>query len=132
MTKRQSSTYNDTISRSIRFDDQMILSPQNTSLFLEDSSRVLSLSGCTRNCAYSEYDLALQHDLTIQEDYFIIDNCSAVIITEKVLPVVEETELWAYGALDLVVDLGGYSGLLLGVSVLSVVDWAFDRVKESG
>ena len=84
-------------------------------------------SGCLMPCEHYEYDMDLEEIAHTPATAGLFDfNVTSVAfsLASTELPVV--TEVYLYGASDLVGDIGGCLGMFLGVSMVSIYQMALD------
>ena len=71
---------------------------------------------------------------TIVESFCPIGNCSGVtgvLIRTTNSIIIYKEEQWLYGVENMIADVGGYLGLLLGASVLTMFDGVSEWVKKT-
>ena len=94
----------------------------SSELYSSQTRSILSKTGCARNCAFSQYTATIFYN-----DYARERNNSILYVTFDSRPTAEETEVVSYDVLKCVADIGGYLGLLLGVSAMSLVEWSLEK-----
>ena len=96
-------------------------------LFSSDVSTLQSLTGCLPSCAHFEYKLNTIPDIEsrLSVPYDVSPWIHKLIAFGAIVgdrSYLVEREVLMHGMGDLVADIGGYLGLLLGVSCLDVFD----------
>ncbi len=86
------------------------------------NSEVLVARDCYKpNCEYSSWSTGKSDEL-ILTDYRSAANLMVQVLLQRSVPVAVQRYSIAYGFSNFVADFGGYLGLLLGASLLSLYD----------
>ena len=83
---------------------------------------------CELNCRYGDYNLeeVVRHDMRRN------DLMNIILLNDGAVEVMLEKEIFLYDRADFVADFGGYLGLLLGASFLSIFDGLCQACKKLG
>ena len=86
---------------------------------------------CRLPCRFTQYTMRVLDGITVPCPYE--QGCigiTRVQISATQDEFEEATEKWLYNQDDFIADVGGYLGLMLGVSMLSLFDWASECWKR--
>jgi hypothetical protein len=81
---------------------------------------LMNLTGCLRNCRYGTYEIS--REMEVKYDNSSLNNATTFYVYPKNANVNIEEEALLYTVDDLTANIGGYLGLLLGISSLSFYD----------
>ena len=98
-----------------------------------DSSpqRLYALTECSYSCVYTSYNLVNTMTNTIEGEKIADSNFSFVGLVHLASKAdLVETEVLVYDFYDLIGDIGGFLGLLLGASLMSLVDAVRKKLKR--
>ena len=94
-------------------------------------SDVLLDEGCfTSNCDYVSYQV-LKQDRDVLGNMAKNGSTVVQLILQKPLKTTVYKHMMAYGFSNFVADFGGYLGLLLGASLLSIYDWVMEIMENN-
>ena len=108
-------------------------------LFAATDSKIYEISGCTLNCHRALYELNRVGMTKINTEDLIASNNGSTWVDEDYVTlffstdaaqIETEADFYTYDSNDLLGDIGGYLGLLLGFSIYSIVSSFEDYLRK--
>jgi hypothetical protein len=91
-----------------------------------DNNEIYNITGCLSSCEKSEYQMRIQSEITQANNYPPNQYKIKMILTSG--RYIEKKQYLIYDNNSLIADIGGYLGLLLGYSILSLYNAMVDKL----